>query len=86
VNKINGLNTIYLYPNPTQSIVNITIENENELPETLEVYNCLGQIIKITKIKSVADLSVDVSKWSHGIYFIRIEKDSDSRTLQFIKK
>jgi hypothetical protein len=75
-----------LYPNPTQSIVNITIENENELPETLEVYNCLGQIIKITKIQSVADLSVDVSKWSHGIYFIRIEKDSDSRTLQFIKK
>jgi hypothetical protein len=86
VNKINGLNTIYLYPNPTQSIVNITIENGNELPETLEVYNCLGQIMITTKIRSVTDLSVDVSKWSHGIYFIRIAKDSDSRTLQFIKK
>lgn len=80
-------NSIYLYPNPTSNILNITIENKLETPDTYSVINSLGEIIKSKKIESEDDLHVNVSNLTQGIYFLKLSKNkSETTTIRFIKK
>lgn len=83
--SFNNLNQIKLYPNPTNNILNISIDNASELPNAIEVHNSLGQTLTKKSITSENDLSLDVSGFNSGIYFLTIIKDSEKRTLQFIK-
>jgi len=80
------LNSISLYPNPSSSVLNISIATEFGLPDSYTIYNSIGQTIETKNIASQNDLSVNTSTLSSGIYFIKIMKDSDSNTLRFIKE
>ncbi|WP_417350903.1 T9SS type A sorting domain-containing protein [Flavobacterium alkalisoli] len=77
-------NGIKLYPNPTNSIINISMKN-NELPESYTIYNNLGQVVAQSEVNSVDNLSINTSAYSNGIYFIKIDKEGQSATLKFIK-
>lgn len=79
------LNSINLYPNPTNGVLNIGISNELELPSSFTVYNTLGQVIEQKKISSNADLTISTESYSNGVYFVKLEKNNESKTLQFIK-
>ncbi len=83
--SFNKLEQIKLYPNPTNNIVNISITDASELPNTIEIHNSLGQLLTKKLISSESDLSIDVSGFTNGIYFLTISKNSEKRTLQFIK-
>lgn len=78
--------SISLYPNPTTSELNIGLKNTNDLPDSYEVYNMLGQSIMRKTIATDADLTINSSTLSNGMYFIKINKDNASVTLPFIKK
>ncbi|AWH84043.1 hypothetical protein HYN59_02470 [Flavobacterium album] len=78
------LNGINLYPNPAQDILNIAVEN-GELPDSFTIYNNLGQTIATVKVSSNANLTVNTSSYSNGIYFIKIDKGSQSKKLKFVK-
>lgn len=82
----NALETVSIYPNPTNSVLNISVGEAGELPETFSIYNNLGQLVAQKRITSNADLSVNTSDLSSGIYFIKIEKESTVKTLKFVKK
>jgi hypothetical protein len=77
--------TISLYPNPTNTVLNIKV-TDNNLPETYTIHNMLGQTIMSKQINSHADLSIDSSTLSNGMYFIKISNNSASISLPFIKK
>ncbi|TYB76051.1 T9SS type A sorting domain-containing protein [Bizionia gelidisalsuginis] len=79
-------NTISLYPNPTQNVLNIKVANTNALPDGFKIYNMLGQLVKEATINSINDLKVNTASYSNGMYFIKINKDNNSVTLPFIKK
>ncbi len=81
-----ALNDIYLYPNPTKGIVNINVPSDFGLPNSLTVTNSLGQTVCQKEVATAADLTVNTSSLSNGIYFITIAKDDQTKTLQFIKK
>jgi hypothetical protein len=76
---------ISLYPNPATNVVNIAIQS-GELPESFAVYNSIGQLVKEVKVSSNANLSVNTSGLSNGIYFLKVVKGSQSKTLKFIKE
>lgn len=78
-------NDIYLYPNPANSVLNIAVTNNMELPESYTIYNSLGQEIQTVKVTSEANLSVNTSSYSNGVYLIKLFKDNGSKTLRFIK-
>jgi Secretion system C-terminal sorting domain/Pregnancy-associated plasma protein-A len=78
------LNNIYLYPNPAQTLLNITTEAA-DLPDSYTLYNSLGQVIAHTTVKGSVDLSIDVSGYTSGVYFIKINSGTESKTLRFIK-
>lgn len=62
-----------IYPNPTNSLINISIEeNINDL--TIDLYNINGQVVYSDKISGNNDPHksvLDARKFKQGIYFLR---------------
>lgn len=85
VNEFFTNNDISLYPNPTQSVLNIQLSNTNLLPDGYSIYNVLGQEISKTTISRVEDLQINTSTLSEGVYYLKISKGNNSNTLSFIK-
>jgi hypothetical protein len=83
LNDISKANSIKLYPNPANSILNIAA-NESDMPESYAVYNSLGQLIDSGKVTSTLH-SLNISKYANGVYFISLSKGEGATTLQFIK-
>ncbi|MCX7551537.1 M43 family zinc metalloprotease [Xanthomarina sp. F2636L] len=77
--------TISIYPNPTKNILHIKTTNSN-VPDSYAVYNMLGQVVLSKHIANKADLSINTSSLSNGMYFIKIAKESNQVSLPFIKK
>jgi hypothetical protein len=67
----NSNSSLRIYPNPAYSV--LTFEMKEWKPKTsLTIFNSLGQKIFSSEISS-SHLSIDVSKWSQGIYFYSAE-------------
>lgn len=79
------LNSIRIYPNPTTNVLNISVSN-NDLPDSYSIYNMLGQTVTTKQISSNADLSINSSELSNGMYFVKIIKNDSAVTLPFIKE
>ncbi|PWI30035.1 hypothetical protein DI383_09795 [Flavobacteriaceae bacterium LYZ1037] len=80
-----GLNSIGIYPNPTSNVLTIKATNNN-VPDAYAVYNMLGQVVLSNKISTQADLTINTSSLSNGMYFIKVSKESNQVSLPFIKK
>jgi hypothetical protein len=77
---------VTLYPNPSRDFFTIYVPQGIERSGKMEVYNSLGQKVVTQKISSEADLSVNVSSLSNGVYFLNLNIGEASKTLRFIKE
>ena len=73
-----------LYPNPTDSQLNLIIEREIEV-KSFTIYNVSGQLIKTIPIIKNAT-TIDVSNLESGVYFINILSDKGNFYSKFIRK
>ena len=78
-------NEIYVYPNPTTNVLNIKVPYTFGLPNKYEITNSLGQVVENKNIISEADLTLSTSRFSNGVYFVTLFKDSAKRTMRFLK-
>ena len=73
INTVNEISTdkvkINIYPNPTNKILNIDIDEEIEV---INIYNKIGEICFISK-----NTNIDLSELSKGIYIITIKLKSE---------
>lgn len=77
---------IQLAPNPTQGIVNITLEDING-SVLVEVYNVTGQLVKTTGQLNIREnLTIDLSGYANGIYMIRVRTTEGSTTKKVLVK
>ncbi|UCH14263.1 MAG: T9SS type A sorting domain-containing protein [Bacteroidales bacterium] len=67
-------NTIDIYPNPSDNIINIEIENKNKT--TIEIYNVSGKIVFSKKLNSKKE-RIDISGLSEGMYFVKVTQEQD---------
>jgi predicted outer membrane repeat protein len=69
-------NEFTIYPNPTNSVVNIDFSEMNDSPSTLNIYDSQGK--RIINISDIQDqlLSIDMSDYDKGIYFIVVENNN----------
>lgn len=74
--------SIKLYPNPTQSIVNIV--GESTITK-LEVVNSLGQQIKVVLTQS-NQTQIDLSEFTKGVYFVKVYTEDNSSTHKIVKE
>lgn len=76
--------TISIYPNPSKGILNI--KTTSDLPDNYTIYNVLGQVVSSKSIRSNADLMINTSEFSNGMYFIKINKNDQAISIPFIKE
>ncbi len=74
---------ISLYPNPATDVINISVGSE--LPDAYVIYNSLGQTVAQSKISGEANLAINTSAYSNGIYFVKVTKGNQEKTLKFVK-
>lgn len=74
-------NSITIFPNPAESMLNVKLE----MPfETMEITNMLGQVIYATTINDLT-FSVNVSQLNAGVYFIKLSSKEGTTTKKFVK-
>ena len=78
--------SIKLYPNPTSNILNVSVEQLNELPDNMKLYNMLGQLVLEKDINNTNDLSIDMSNLNNGMYFLKLQRDAQSISIPVMKK
>ncbi|TRW21511.1 T9SS type A sorting domain-containing protein [Flavobacterium zepuense] len=83
-NPIVAGKAIKLYPNPSNSIINIAVPQSTTLPESYTIYNNLGQVMDAGKINT-NNQTFNIAGYANGVYFIKLNGGSESQTLQFIK-
>jgi len=54
------------------------------MPENYTVYNSLGQMMGSGAVTSELQ-ALDIAKYAQGVYFVKLVKGSETKTLQFIK-
>jgi hypothetical protein len=79
-------NRVRIYPNPVNSELTVKLANGNDLPDSYEVYNLLGQVILKKDVEHISDLKLNVSSVNNGMYFIKIFKEGSAVSLPFIKR
>ncbi|MFT5753514.1 MAG: Leucine-rich repeat (LRR) protein [Flavobacterium sp.] len=75
-------NSVGVYPNPVNDMVNI---KANTAISSIEIYDVQGRIVhkKITNQKTE---SIDVSAYSNGIYFLKIKTQVGEKVEKIVKK
>ena len=76
-------NNIEIHPNPTESIVNIDIL-KGDFDEMI-IFSSKGKIVYQTKPDG-ENLSIDVSEFTPGMYFVRFVSNGLAVTKRFVKE
>ncbi len=76
---------IEIYPNPSKNIFNIQWENASEV--SYDVYDITGKIIYSKKNMDISEntSSVDLSNYTKGMYFLKINLDGIEKSTKLIK-
>ena len=86
VETINSSERIKIYPNPTNSIININIDRSIE-DLGLNIYNSNGLLVKTEHYFNANDLKLDLTELPQGIYVIKlIEKGNIIAESSIVKK
>lgn len=74
--------TVTIYPNPTQSIINIKSENTIK---SIQLYDVQGRLLQTTLINETSSY-IDISDKSNGIYFLKITSDKGIKVERIVKE
>lgn len=67
-----SLSNLYVVsPNPSSGIFEITMQEKNAPKCSMEVYDCLGKVMKQTQIQETKT-TIDLSGFPKGIYFLKL--------------
>jgi hypothetical protein len=78
------LGEIDIYPNPTASLINIDMGNNELLNGTVTLLDSTGKIHKKVRITS-KDMVMQI-QGNPGLYLLKVEKDDYSKTMKVLKK
>lgn len=77
---------ILLYPNPASSSIIISSGQKITTDVSIEIIDVVGKTLFATTSKELSQLTIDVSNFSSGIYFLKISADGRSTTKKFVKE
>lgn len=72
---------IKLYPNPVHGLLNLKWQNEYE---KVQIVDMLGKVIYSNQISGTRSTSIDVTSFTHGIYFAQLISGNQKVTKKFI--
>ncbi len=71
-------------PNPGNGMIRLL--SNNQMLDTISVYDALGRLIIIKNQLDVSETTIDISDNTSGLYFIKCTNDKGSQTKKYIKK
>jgi hypothetical protein len=71
INEVSSTDKVSVYPQPSNGIFNLVVNNATEIKNTVEVYNMLGEKVYASGINAVVS-RVDLSNNAPGIYLYRV--------------
>lgn len=83
-NELNSLVEFSVYPNPTSSILNLKIENQ-QIKE-VKIYNLMGKEVLKNSSKLSEKENINISHLSSGMYLLQVKTDANTFTKKIIKK
>ncbi|MCK4664484.1 MAG: choice-of-anchor J domain-containing protein [Bacteroidales bacterium] len=87
INDITGLNTrVNIYPNPNQGLFNLEIFSNNNTDFAIEIINVQGQVVYSKNILNVSEYSenIDISGFSKGFYYLKVNTGNEVKTRKLI--
>lgn len=84
-----SIRKILLYPNPTSGEIRLSFHSENMTQNTVQIYNLLGSEIfneTFTTQSGLSNLTIDLSKYNQGIYFLELVTELHGRKIVNVKK
>ena len=75
-------NSVSIYPNPTNSIINIKCDNTIK---SLELFDVQGRILITKMVNDYSDI-LDISNKANGIYFLKITFENGIKIEKLIKE
>ena len=85
INENKSLNNVSIYPNPTNGLVTVTLPTHNGTIN-YSVSSVEGKIVSSQNNVSLKNITIDLSDESKGIYLLKIEGDTSSKTYKIIKE
>ena len=76
--------SLFVYPTPTQNILHLSATNGIEI-QSIQVLNLSGQTV-MTKTPNKKRVSLNISKFNSGMYFILIELNNETLIKKIIKE
>ena len=79
--------TISIHPNPTNSVINVTIDNVSSDVQ-MTVYNTVGQVVYNVKesVENGLSTTIDLSELSTGTYILQVRSDEGIWTKKIVKR
>ena len=81
--KINNID-VNIYPNPSEGIIYIKIDNNLNKYSQLSVYNSIGALISTKSILNNKETSINCSEFPKGVYFFKVVSNSQTSTNKVI--
>ena len=79
------LNSISLYPNPANDVINVQCTMNNVQIESIEVFDVYGKLINTVNM-TPETTTINVSGLAAGMYFVRVTTEQGTATKSFVKK
>ena len=81
------LNSISLFPNPANDVVNVQCTMNNVQLEGIEVIDVYGKVVRtVAGANNYSPIRINVSGLANGMYFVRVTTDEGVVTKNFIKR
>ena len=76
-----SMNKLKIYPNPSDNIINIELENTNNA--MIEIHNVSGRLVYSKELDSKIE-KIDISDLSKGMYFVKVMQEYNVRIEKLI--
>ena len=83
VSDISSASSINLFPNPANSFISITIDQDNYNLLAIKVFNAVGKQVSSILKKSLEGVLLNTSRLPSGIYFLQLKIDDEVVVKQF---
>jgi hypothetical protein len=78
----NGLALLSLYPNPTQSVLNLSADLQGRTE--VKVLDLQGRIVKHYVVNGLSALRLNVSDLQSGVYFLSVSHEGSTMVNKFV--
>jgi PKD repeat protein len=82
----NTLNAVSIYPNPTESLLNVDLSQVSEEVETVTLIDITGKTIQTISVNAADKVNFDLSSIASGLYYVRIASATNAVMKQVVKK